>query len=108
MVFPDHTHFFLLYPVQTCINECANTIGSATCKGHQCLVGTHVVISGPMYILFLFQGGIYMLEVMDTYSGGWNIMFIALCECISVGYVYGECFIYSESYIHIYIVKASL
>ena len=31
-----------------------------------------------------------MLEVMDTYSGGWNIMFVALCECISIGYVYGK------------------
>ncbi|XP_060551998.1 sodium-dependent proline transporter-like isoform X1 [Ruditapes philippinarum] len=35
------------------------------------------------------NGGIYMLEVMDTYSGGWNIMFIAICECISLCYVYG-------------------
>ncbi|KAL4227906.1 hypothetical protein ACF0H5_013346 [Mactra antiquata] len=35
------------------------------------------------------NGGIYMLEVMDTYSGGWNIMFIALCECLSICYVYG-------------------
>ena len=42
-----------------------------------------------------------MLEVMDTYSGGWNIMFIALCECISVGYVYGEC-LYILRIIHSY------
>merc|ERR1712226_341995 len=35
------------------------------------------------------NGGIYMLEVMDTYSGGWNIMFIALCETLSISYVYG-------------------
>ncbi|XP_053405697.1 sodium-dependent proline transporter-like isoform X2 [Mercenaria mercenaria] len=35
------------------------------------------------------DGGIYMLEVMDTYSGGWNILFIAICECISLCYVYG-------------------
>ncbi|WAQ98410.1 SC6A5-like protein, partial [Mya arenaria] len=35
------------------------------------------------------NGGIYMLEVMDTYAGGWNIMFIAICECISLCYVYG-------------------
>nr|WLN44359.1 AAT4 [Sinonovacula rivularis] len=35
------------------------------------------------------NGGIYMLEVMDTYSGGWNIMFIAICECVSICYIYG-------------------
>ena len=31
-----------------------------------------------------------MLEVMDTYSGGWNILVIAICECISLGYCYGK------------------
>ena len=31
-----------------------------------------------------------MLELMDTYSGGWNIMFIALCECVSISYFYGK------------------
>ncbi|XP_011417902.3 sodium-dependent proline transporter isoform X2 [Magallana gigas] len=35
------------------------------------------------------DGGIYMLSIMDTYSGGWSILFIAIFECISVGWVYG-------------------
>lgn len=35
------------------------------------------------------DGGIYMLEIMDTYSGGWSILFIAIFECISIGWVYG-------------------
>jgi len=35
------------------------------------------------------NGGIYMLELMDTYSGAWNIMFIALCETLSISYMYG-------------------
>ena len=39
--------------------------------------------------LVTFQGGPYMLELMDTYSGGWNLLFIALCECISLSYFYG-------------------
>lgn len=30
-----------------------------------------------------------MLEIMDTYSGGWSILFIAIFECISVGWIYG-------------------
>ncbi|XP_052098390.1 sodium- and chloride-dependent neutral and basic amino acid transporter B(0+)-like [Mytilus californianus] len=46
-------------------------------------------------IFFLFgltlttNGGNYMLTVMDDYSGGWNVLVIALLECISVAYVYG-------------------
>lgn len=35
------------------------------------------------------NGGPYMLELMDTYSGGWNLLFISLCECISISYIYG-------------------
>ena len=31
-----------------------------------------------------------MLEIMDTYSGGWSILFIAIFECISVGWIYGK------------------
>lgn len=31
-----------------------------------------------------------MLTVMDDYSGGWNVLVIALLECISIGYVYGK------------------
>ena len=30
-----------------------------------------------------------MLALMDVYVGGWNVMFIVICECISVCYVYG-------------------
>ncbi|KAL5004096.1 hypothetical protein ScPMuIL_017552 [Solemya velum] len=35
------------------------------------------------------QGGSYMLDMMDTYAGGWNILFISFCECISLCLVYG-------------------
>ena len=35
------------------------------------------------------NGGNYMLTVMDDYAGGWNVLVIALLECISIGYVYG-------------------
>ena len=27
---------------------------------------------------------------MDTYAGGWNLLLVALCECISISYVYGK------------------
>lgn len=34
-------------------------------------------------------GGVYMLQVMDHYSGGWNVLLIAIFECICIVYVYG-------------------
>ena len=33
-----------------------------------------------------------MITLIDTYSGGWNILIIALCECIAIAYVYGKSF----------------
>jgi solute carrier family 6 amino acid transporter-like protein 5/7/9/14 len=38
----------------------------------------------------IFQGGNYVLTVMDDYSGGWNVLLIAILECISIGWVYGK------------------
>ena len=35
-----------------------------------------------------------MLQLMDSYCGGWAILTIGLCECIAVGWVYGK----KESY----------
>ena len=31
-----------------------------------------------------------MITLIDTYSGGWNILFVALVESIAIGYVYGK------------------
>jgi len=39
----------------------------------------------------LTKGGSYMLDVLDTYSGGWNVLLIALLECIAIAYTYGVC-----------------
>ncbi|XP_069138576.1 sodium- and chloride-dependent neutral and basic amino acid transporter B(0+)-like isoform X1 [Argopecten irradians] len=53
---------------------------------------TVISVSAVFFLLGLTMttnGGIYMLEVMDTYSGGWNILVIAICECISIGWIYG-------------------
>ena len=27
---------------------------------------------------------------MDHYAGGWNVLVLALCECIAIAYVYGK------------------
>ncbi|CAH1781357.1 unnamed protein product [Owenia fusiformis] len=53
------------------------------------------VIGGFSLIMFglglpmCTNGGIYILELMDTYSGGWNVLIIALAECISIAWIYG-------------------
>ena len=31
-----------------------------------------------------------MLQLMDHYSGGWNVLLIALFECVCIAYVYGK------------------
>ncbi|XP_062594976.1 sodium- and chloride-dependent neutral and basic amino acid transporter B(0+)-like [Saccostrea cucullata] len=52
-------------------------------------------VIGVCVVMFLLgltlttNGGIYMLEIMDTYSGGWGVLFIAIFECISVAWIYG-------------------
>ncbi|XP_071114841.1 sodium- and chloride-dependent neutral and basic amino acid transporter B(0+)-like [Haliotis cracherodii] len=35
------------------------------------------------------NGGLYMLDLMDTYAGGWNVLVISVCECIAISLVYG-------------------
>jgi solute carrier family 6 amino acid transporter-like protein 5/7/9/14 len=37
----------------------------------------------------VFDGGYELFELVDTYSGGWNVLVISLCECIAIGWVYG-------------------
>ena len=31
-----------------------------------------------------------MLQLMDTYCGGWGLLIIGLLECISLGWIYGK------------------
>lgn len=35
------------------------------------------------------NAGAHMLQLVDTFAGGWNVMLIALCECLGIIYVYG-------------------
>ena len=36
------------------------------------------------------QGGVYVFEIFNTYGmAGWSLFFIAACECIAIGWVYG-------------------
>lgn len=40
--------------------------------------------------MFLFQGGNYVLTLMDVYGGGIAILFIAISECIALIWLYGK------------------
>ncbi|XP_061174045.1 sodium-dependent proline transporter-like [Saccostrea echinata] len=54
-----------------------------------------LTVIGVCVVMFLLgltmttNGGIYMLEIMDTYAGGWSVLFIAIFECISIAWIYG-------------------
>ena len=41
-------------------------------------------------LIVIFQAGSQWLEMCDTYAGGWNVLVIAFCECVCIGYVYGK------------------
>jgi solute carrier family 6 amino acid transporter-like protein 5/7/9/14 len=54
--------------------------------------GTLIVMSVIMFLLGLpmcCNGGAYVLQLMDHYSGGWNVFILALCECLCIAYIYG-------------------
>ncbi|XP_064638944.1 sodium-dependent proline transporter-like [Lineus longissimus] len=54
-----------------------------------------IVILGTSVIMYLLgltmctNGGAWLLQLMDEYSGGWNVLLISLCECMSIAWVYG-------------------
>ena len=43
-----------------------------------------------MFLSYDLQGGAYLLDLIDHYSIGWNVLLIALSECLCVGWVYGQ------------------
>ncbi|KAL5004950.1 hypothetical protein ScPMuIL_018406 [Solemya velum] len=56
---------------------------------------TKIAISVLCLVMFLLglplvtNGGIYWLTMLDSFAAGWNVLIIAVCECISVSYLYG-------------------
>ncbi|OAF64601.1 hypothetical protein A3Q56_07682 [Intoshia linei] len=40
-------------------------------------------------LIMCTNGGSYVLTLMDTYIGSWNLLLLAIFECICIGYVYG-------------------
>lgn len=41
------------------------------------------------------QGGMYVLQLMDTYSASWSVFLMAICECAIIGWIYG-----ADKFIH--------
>ena len=41
-------------------------------------------------LVLYFQGGMYMLQLMDNYAATYSTLIIGLCECIALGWIYGE------------------
>ena len=48
-----------------------------------CLIG--LLLS----LMFVVQSGYYSFQLFDTYSGSLPLLFVALCESISVVWIYG-------------------
>ena len=42
-----------------------------------------------MYPPGLFQGGMYILQLMDTYAASWSVFLLAICESVTIGWIYG-------------------
>ena len=60
-----------------------------TCICGMNLNDTQLAIMDILYLLSS-QGGIYLLQLMDMYGGGWTLIIIGFFEVIAVAYIYGE------------------
>lgn len=50
-----------------------------------------IVMLQNLYLLYrLFQGGIYVLELLDSSVSGFPLLFVGLFECIALCYIYGK------------------
>ena len=47
-------------------------------------------------LIFLLQGGIYVLQIIDWYCASFSLMLISFTECLAISWVYGE-FIFCDN-----------
>ena len=40
--------------------------------------------------MFVLQGGMYMLQLIDNYAATYSLLIIGLCECLTLSYIYGK------------------
>jgi len=44
----------------------------------------------PQDLLLILQGGVYIFEIYNNFGvAGWCLFFIATCECLVIGWIYG-------------------
>ena len=59
----------------------------------------HYVVIGVCTLMFLcgipmvFQGGVYLFELLNLYSAGISVIMLAIIEVIVVQYIYGKIFL---------------
>jgi solute carrier family 6 GABA transporter-like protein 6/8/11/12/13 len=41
------------------------------------------------YLKYLFQGGIYLFQIVDYYAAAMTLMYIAFFECAAIVWIYG-------------------
>lgn len=54
--------------------------------------------------LVIFQGGVYILQILDYYVAAWSLLFIGLAEVMAVTYVYGQCRLRFQLLQYLYII----
>ena len=42
------------------------------------------------YFFYCLQAGDYIVTLMDSYGADFSVLFVAVCECIAVMWVYGK------------------
>lgn len=48
-----------------------------------------MVTSLIKYVIYIFQSGMYWLQLMDKYAANWSVLIIAIGECILIAWIYG-------------------
>ncbi|CAK8673471.1 unnamed protein product [Clavelina lepadiformis] len=72
--------FMDIYPRLRNFHKYSREIFLAVCNVGFCSLG----------MVFMTEGGVYVFEIFNTYGiAGWCVFFIATCEFIAVGWVYG-------------------
>ncbi|XP_076823755.1 sodium- and chloride-dependent GABA transporter 3-like [Clavelina lepadiformis] len=72
--------FMDIYPRLRNFHKYSREIFLAVCNVGFCSLG----------MIFMTEGGVYVFEIFNTYGiAGWCVFFIATCEFVAVGWVYG-------------------
>ena len=40
--------------------------------------------------VYILQGGVFVLQLMDTYAASWSVFLLAILECLVISYIYGK------------------